>query len=146
MTVGFIKLLEAKLGYDWRKKKVISVFSLHNRLQFNWNQITAFCAETHTKKVVFSCLLCSAHLRFESLKQSCSSLLKRVFYQGSLVSPSRSQPPRLSTNERANVSAKPNPGISQQANEKQVISTQYSACITRQCGRLAGGKVITLHN
>lgn len=40
----------------------------------------------------------------------------------------------------------PNRGISQYANEKQVISTQYSACITRHCGRLAGGKMITLHN
>lgn len=37
----------------------------------------------------------------------------------------------------------PTVAFAQYANENQVISTQ---CITRQCSRLAGGKMITLHN
>ncbi len=52
----------------------------------------------------------------------------------------RTRSPGLSTKERANVSAKPSRGIFQHANEKQVISTQYGVCVTRQCRRLAGGK------
>lgn len=54
---------------------------------------------------------------------------------------------RFLTKERAHVSAKLGPGISQHTNEKQAISTQEAGCITRQSGTFAcGKKTITLHN
>lgn len=108
-------------------------------------QFCVFCVED-MRFHMFYRLLFKLHVSKSHGQPFCSSLLlypQHLFKF--ILCRHHACSPRLSTKERANVSAKPNRGISQYANEKQVISTQYSSCITRHSGRLAAGKMITLH-
>lgn len=86
------------------------------------------CMQVSLKAISFKILVFHIFMHLKHVKLWCRSRL------------------RLSTKDGTNTSAKLERGISPSANENQVISMQYGVCITRHSGRLAAGKMITLHN